>query len=119
MQGQLEQACAYGREAIDLTGSLDSARATTYVRRLLAELAPHVQEEQVRGLRSYTEGNLASSAAACSTPMMVAAPKDLTALDHVLCLRDRHPAHRLGFIDLWISNQTCAAGHVDVLRCVR
>ena len=58
LQGQLDQACAHGREAIDLTGNLDSARATTYIRRLLAELAPHGQEEQVRSLRSYAEATL-------------------------------------------------------------
>ena len=58
LQDQLDQACTHGREAIDLTGSLDSARATTYIRRLLAELAPHDQEEQVRGLRSYAEATL-------------------------------------------------------------
>jgi len=58
LQDQLDQACAHGREAIDLTGSLDSARATTYIRRLLTELAPHDQEEQVRGLRSYAEATL-------------------------------------------------------------
>jgi len=58
LQDQLDQACTHGREAIDLTGSLESARATTYVRRLLAELAPHDQEEQVRGLRSYAEATL-------------------------------------------------------------
>ena len=58
LQGQLDQACTRGREAIDLTGSLDSARATTYVRRLLAELTPHDGEEQVRGLRSYAETTL-------------------------------------------------------------
>ena len=58
LQGQLDQACAHGREAIDLTGTLDSARATTYIRRLLAELAPHRHEEQVCSLRSYAEATL-------------------------------------------------------------
>jgi hypothetical protein len=58
LQDQLDQACTHGREAIDLTGSLDSARATTYIRRLLAELAPHELEEQVQGLRSYAEATL-------------------------------------------------------------
>jgi tetratricopeptide (TPR) repeat protein len=58
LQGELDQACAHGREAIDLTGGLDSARATTYIRRLLSELAAHEQEEQVRGLKSYAETTL-------------------------------------------------------------
>jgi hypothetical protein len=58
LQGELDQACTHGREAIDLTGGLDSARATTYIRRLLGELAAHDQEEQVRGLRSYAEATL-------------------------------------------------------------
>ena len=57
-QGQLDQACAQGHEAIDLTGSLDSARAMTYIRRLLAELAPHEDEDQVRRLKSYAEATL-------------------------------------------------------------
>jgi hypothetical protein len=58
LQDQLDQACTHGREAIDLASSLDSARATTYIRRLLTELAPHDQEEQVRGLRRYAEATL-------------------------------------------------------------
>jgi len=58
LQGELDQACVRGREAVDLTGSLDSARAITYIRRLLGELAPHGQEEQVRGFRSYAAAAL-------------------------------------------------------------
>lgn len=55
LQGQLDQACTHGREAIDLTSSLDSARATR--------------------AQGVCRGDPASSAAACSTPMMVAAPR--------------------------------------------
>jgi hypothetical protein len=55
LQGELDQACVRGRDAVDLTGSLDSARATTYIRRLLGELAPHDDEDQVREFRSYAE----------------------------------------------------------------
>jgi hypothetical protein len=58
LQGELDQACARGRQAVDLTGSLDSARAVTYVRRLLSELAPHDSEDQVRDFRSYAEAGL-------------------------------------------------------------
>jgi len=46
-------------------------------------------------------------------------PQDLTAPDHVLRLRDGHPAHLLGFIDLRLSDEICAMGHVDILRRVR
>ncbi len=58
LQGELDQACARGREAVDVTGGLDSARAITYIRRLLSELAPHDHEDQVRELRSYAEASL-------------------------------------------------------------
>jgi hypothetical protein len=58
LQDQLDQAYTHGREAIELTGSLDSARPTSYIRRLLAELTPHDQEEQVRGLTAYGEATL-------------------------------------------------------------
>src|SRR3984957_4652099 len=56
LQGQLDQACAHGRDAIALAGSLDSARATTYIRRLLTELAPRDREDQVRGLTADARG---------------------------------------------------------------
>ncbi len=58
LQGELDQACARGREAVDLAGSLDSARAITYIRRLLGELAPHDHEDQVRGFRTYAQAAL-------------------------------------------------------------
>jgi hypothetical protein len=74
LQDQLDQACTHGRETIDLTGGLDSARATTYVRRLLAELAPPSGRTGPRA-HDVCRGDRASSAAACSTAMMVAAPR--------------------------------------------
>lgn len=58
LQGELSQACIRGREAVDLTGSLDSARAITYIRNLLAQLALHEDEVQVREFRSYAEARL-------------------------------------------------------------
>jgi len=58
LRGELDQACVRGREAVDLAGSLDSARAITYIRRLLRELAPHDHEDQVRGFRFYAEAAL-------------------------------------------------------------
>jgi hypothetical protein len=58
LQGEFDQACVRGCEAVDLVGGLDSARAITYIRRLLGELAPHAQEEKVREFRSYAEAAL-------------------------------------------------------------
>ena len=58
LQGELDQACLRGRDAVDLVGSLDSARAITYIRRLLRELVPHAHEGQVREFRSYAEAAL-------------------------------------------------------------
>lgn len=58
LQGELSQACVRGREAVDLTGSLDSARAITYIRNLLAQLALHEGEVEVREFRSYAEARL-------------------------------------------------------------
>jgi tetratricopeptide (TPR) repeat protein len=55
LQGELDQACAHGREAVDLTGNLDSTRAITYIRKLLGELAPHAQENQIREFRTYAQ----------------------------------------------------------------
>jgi hypothetical protein len=58
LQGEVEQACVRGREAVDLTGNLDSVRATTYIRNLLNELAPHHGEGTVSAFRSYAETQL-------------------------------------------------------------
>jgi hypothetical protein len=58
LQGELDQACARGREAVDLTGSLDSVRAVTYIRRLLSELSSHDSEDQIRDFRAYAETRL-------------------------------------------------------------
>jgi len=58
LQGEFDQACVRGCEAVVLAGGLDSARAITYIRRLLGKLAPHDQEEQVREFRSYAETSL-------------------------------------------------------------
>jgi hypothetical protein len=57
LQGEVEQACARGREAVDLTGSLHSARAVRYIRTLLAELADH-NTVAVAEFRSYAEQRL-------------------------------------------------------------
>lgn len=57
-QGELDPACAQGRAAVALTSTLDSVRAVSYIRKLLHELAPHAQQQQVREFRSYAETTL-------------------------------------------------------------
>jgi len=54
LQGELDQACVRGREAVDLSSDLDSARAITYIRRLLSELTPHDHEDQVREFSGFS-----------------------------------------------------------------
>ena len=51
--------------------------------------------------------------------MMVAAPRISPRLIMSLCLRDGHPAHRLGLINLRLSDQIGVAGHIDILGRVR
>lgn len=58
LQGELDQAAAHGREAIDLAASLHSARALTYIRDLLRQLAAHDNETQIQELKSYAHTRL-------------------------------------------------------------
>jgi hypothetical protein len=57
-QGELDSACVQGRTAVDLTSSLDSAQAVSYIRKLLRELASHAHQQQVREFRTYAETTL-------------------------------------------------------------
>src|SRR6202034_70131 len=63
-QGEPEQASAIGRQALDLTVRLTSARSVRYVRDLAR-----------RGLRGGGRGAPARRSRACCTPMMVIAPR--------------------------------------------
>jgi hypothetical protein len=58
LDGEVEQACARGIEAVDLIRSLDSARATTYLRGLLGELRPHTAQGEVTALTAYARDQL-------------------------------------------------------------
>jgi hypothetical protein len=58
VQGELEEACARGKQAVDLSVGIDSARAVTYIRNLLRELERDEQHSAVRELKAYAERNL-------------------------------------------------------------
>jgi hypothetical protein len=49
-QGEIEQACAVGGEAVALTRSLSSARAVRYVSGLVDQLQPYAGRPDVRRL---------------------------------------------------------------------
>ncbi len=53
LQGEVEQACTRGKQAADLAGSLDSARALSYVRDLLRTLKPYATSQRVGEFREY------------------------------------------------------------------
>ncbi|WP_119730071.1 tetratricopeptide repeat protein [Thermomonospora amylolytica] len=57
-QGEVEEACRYGRRAVDLTAKLGSARAVASIQGLLQDLAPYASTEQVTELRAYAAGRL-------------------------------------------------------------
>jgi hypothetical protein len=60
VQGEVEQACAKGREAVDRAVALHSARAVTYVRNLLIDLSGYEDVEVCREFRTYAEARLPS-----------------------------------------------------------
>lgn len=54
LQGEVEQACVAGREAVDRTVALHSTRAVTYIRNLLVDLSAY-DAEALREFRDYAE----------------------------------------------------------------
>jgi len=58
LQGELDEACTHGRDAVGLAAALDSARAVTYIRHLLHQLASSKDEVQVREFSSYAQAAL-------------------------------------------------------------
>ncbi|GLY81814.1 hypothetical protein [Actinoallomurus iriomotensis] len=58
VQGEVEQACATGREAVDRVVMLHSARAVTYVRSLLADLSDYEGVAECQEFRAYAETRL-------------------------------------------------------------
>ncbi|GAA4605080.1 hypothetical protein GCM10023195_17540 [Actinoallomurus liliacearum] len=53
LQGETEEACAKGREAVDRVVMLHSARAVTYIRNLLLDLAQQRDTEECREFTQY------------------------------------------------------------------
>lgn len=121
LQGELDQACIRGRDAVDLTGTLYSARAITYTS---------------AGCSANSRRTIMKTRSAGSGPMPRRpcplcngvhhtddrrSPEDLTAPDHLLRLDDRHPAHSLSLslVDLRLTDKIRAMRHVDVLRRIR
>jgi hypothetical protein len=58
VQGEVEQACAKGREAVDRAVALDSARAVTYIQNLLIDLKDHEDVDECRDFKAYAEARL-------------------------------------------------------------
>jgi tetratricopeptide (TPR) repeat protein len=58
VQGEVEQACATGRDAVDRVVTLHSARAVTYIRNLLANLSDYDDVAECREFRAYAETRL-------------------------------------------------------------
>jgi hypothetical protein len=58
VQGEVEQACETGREAVDRAVALDSTRAVTYIRNLLVDLSGYDDVEECRAFRAYAETRL-------------------------------------------------------------
>ncbi len=58
LQGELDEACTHGRDAVGLAAGLDSARAVTYIRHLLHQLASSKDEVQVHEFSSYAQAAL-------------------------------------------------------------
>jgi hypothetical protein len=57
-QGEVEQACATGRDAVDRVVPLHSARAVTYIRNLLVDLQDHEDVGEYRDFKAYAEERL-------------------------------------------------------------
>lgn len=55
LQGEVEQACKAGRDAVDRAVALYSTRAVTYVRNLLVDLSDYDDVAQLREFREYAE----------------------------------------------------------------
>lgn len=60
VQGRIEEACAKGREAVDRAAAIESARAVTYIRNLLADLDGYGDVEECRQLKAYARSRLPS-----------------------------------------------------------
>jgi hypothetical protein len=58
VQGEVEQACATGREAVDRAVALHSARAVTYIRNLLVDLSHYDDVQECQLFRAYAEARL-------------------------------------------------------------
>jgi succinate dehydrogenase/fumarate reductase-like Fe-S protein len=58
LQGEVEQACASGREAVDRAVTLHSTRAVTYIRNLLVDLSDYDGAAELREFREYAEVQL-------------------------------------------------------------
>jgi tetratricopeptide (TPR) repeat protein len=58
LQGEVEQACVCGRQAVDLAGGLESARAMRYIRDVARHLAPYAGEDRVRAFRDDAAARL-------------------------------------------------------------
>jgi tetratricopeptide (TPR) repeat protein len=58
LQGDLDQACEHGQQAVDLAAGLDSARAVSYVRDVLRSLESRAGEQQAVQLRQYAAEQL-------------------------------------------------------------
>lgn len=57
-QGEIEQACTTGREAVDRVAALESARAVTYIRNLLQDLTEFQGVEECRAFTEYAHSRL-------------------------------------------------------------
>lgn len=57
-QGEIEEACRVGRDAVDRTVDLHSARAVTYIRNLLFDLRGHGDVDECRAFKTYAETRL-------------------------------------------------------------
>ncbi len=58
LQGEVEQACERGRQAVDLASGLESARAVSYVRDLLRCLSAYRGERRTAEFRDYAVARL-------------------------------------------------------------
>jgi transcriptional regulator with XRE-family HTH domain len=61
-QGEVEHACAAGRETVDLNHGLFSARATSYLSGVLDDLEPYADHADVQALKAEAQPLLASAA---------------------------------------------------------
>jgi hypothetical protein len=58
IQGEVEQACEHGRDAVDRAVALQSNRAVTYIQNLLIDLTENSDADECREFRAYAEGRL-------------------------------------------------------------